>query len=251
MIIKKESSRIFVLNLFADFIVSKIPHEEQSIINLVDCKNFILVKGFTTSKEILNLTEISNEFSKIHAKYLEKHKITHTIDLIEYNKDLPQTETLSFTYHNTDNCSYHPKQIEHYEKNDISCDYNYNVKELGDDILILSSEFPHGYSLGQGRLLYYYGKHIFYNIPPNYPVKTLTFNLSTMKDDTNIPIFSVYNNSSESEDIIVESWVLDNFDFNMVWLSNEIKKVDWSIELTNPLSEYDFLKKRNKDFIII
>jgi hypothetical protein len=72
-----------------------------------------------------------------------------------------------------------------------------------------------------------------------------------MKDDTNIPIFSVYNNSSESEDIIVESWVLDNFDFDMVWLSNEIKKVDWSIELTNPLSEYDFLKKRNKDFIII
>jgi hypothetical protein len=49
----------------------------------------------------------------------------------------------------------------------------------------------------------------------------------------------------------VESWVLDNFDFDMVWLSNEIKKVDWSIELTNPLSEYDFLKKRNKDFILI
>ena len=44
MTIKKQSSRIFLINLFADFIISKIPHEEQSIINLVDCKNFILVK---------------------------------------------------------------------------------------------------------------------------------------------------------------------------------------------------------------
>ena len=139
MIIKKESSRIFVLNLFADFIVSKISHDEQSIINIVDCKNFILIKGFTTSKEILNLTEISNEFSKIYAKYLEKNKITHTIDLIEYDKEIKQTETLSFTYHNTDNCSYHPKQIEHYENNDVSCEYVYNVKEFGDDTPVLSS----------------------------------------------------------------------------------------------------------------
>jgi hypothetical protein len=34
-------------------------------------------------------------------------------------------------------------------------------------------------------------------------------------------------------------------------LENEIKKVDWSIELTDPLSEYDFIKKVKKDFVII
>jgi hypothetical protein len=44
---------------------------------------------------------------------------------------------------------------------------------------------------------------------------------------------------------------LDNFDFDMSWLFTEIKKVDWSIELTNPLSEYDFLIKKNGDSLII
>ena len=248
MIIKKESSRIFVLNLFADFIVSKISHDEQSIINLVDCKNFILVKGFTTSKEILNLTEISNEFSKIHAKYLEKNKITHTIDLIEYNKDLLQTDTLSFTYHNTDNCSYHPKQIEHYEKNDISCDYNYNVKELGDDVLILSSEFPHGYSLGQGRLLYYYGKKITYSIPSTYPYTSVVMTISSKDPEEN---FSVYDNFLESEDESLRSAVLDVFDFDMTDLNKKLKEVDFYDEILNPLSDYDFLKEINKNFFIV
>jgi hypothetical protein len=43
---------------------------------------------------------------------------------------------------------------------------------------------------------------------------------------------------------------LDVFDFDMSWLETEMKKVDWSIELTNPLQEYDFLKKKVKDFVI-
>ena len=251
MTLKKESSRVFMINLFADFIISQIPYDEQSIIKVVDCNNFILVKGKTTSKTLINLSELSNQFSQKYSKYLNNIKITHTLDLIEYDQDLSPKENITFTYHNTDNCSYNNKQIEYYQNQNVSCDYTYFINEVNDDSLIISSEFPHGYSLGQGRLLYYYGKHIFYNIPPNYPVKTLTFNLSTLKDEDNTPVFSVYNNSIESEDIIVESWVKDNFNFDMSWLNSEIKKVDWSIELTNPLSDYDFLKKRNKDFILI
>jgi hypothetical protein len=46
-----------------------------------------------------------------------------------------------------------------------SYDHNFHVKPiLEDNNLIFCSEFPHGYSLKQGRLMYYYGKHIFYNI---------------------------------------------------------------------------------------
>lgn len=251
MTIKKESSRTFIVNLFADFIISQIPQDEQSIIKLVDCKNFILVKGRTTSKTLLNLSEITTEFSKKFPQYFDINKITHTLDLIEYDQDLSPTENLTFTYHNSENCSYHNKQIEYFNEKGVSCEYDYSIKEINDDDLIVSSEFPHGYSLGQGRLLYYYGKHIYYNIPPNYPVKTLTFNLSTTKDEDNTPIFSVFNNSLDTEDVVIESWVLDNFNFDMSWLSNEIKKVDWSVELTNPLSEYDFLKKRNRNFVII
>jgi hypothetical protein len=36
----------------------------------------------------------------------------------------------------------------------------------------------------------------------------------------------------------------------MSWLETEIKKVDWSIELTNPLQDYDFLKKKISGFVI-
>jgi hypothetical protein len=48
----------------------------------------------------------------------------------------------------------------------------------------------------------------------------------------------------------LESAILDVFDFNMNWLETEIKKVDWSTEITNPLEDYNFLKKKIKDFII-
>jgi hypothetical protein len=40
------------------------------------------------------------------------------------------------------------------------------------------------------------------------------------------------------------------FDFDMSWLNTEIKKVDWSIELTNLLQDYDFLKKKVDGFVI-
>ena len=62
-----------------------------------------------------------------------------------------------------------------------SYDYCYFLKEITDNELTFTSEFPHGYSLNQGRSLYYYGKHIMYSIPTNYPVSILTFNLSTDK----------------------------------------------------------------------
>ena len=249
MVLKKQSSRIFIINLFADFIISKIPQEEQSIINIVDCKNFIVVKGITTSKSLLNLSEISDEFNKKYSKFLDEIKITHTLDLIEYDKELKPISEFTFTYHNTDNCSYHQKQISHFVEKNTSCDYNYSIKEV-DDNLVQYSEFPHGYSLGQGRLLYYLGKHIFYNVPPTYPITSLTFNISSEKDDNGNQIISVHNHSTDESDEILTSWILDHFDFDTSWIINEIKKVDWSIELTNPLEDYEFLKKRNSNFIL-
>jgi hypothetical protein len=116
--------------------------------------------------------------------------------------------------------------------------------------MVSVSEFPHGYSLGQGRLHYYYGKHIFYSIPPNYPVNTLIFNMSKNKSEDGEPIFSVRQSNSLSINKVLTSAILDVFDFDMSWLETEIKKVDWSIELTNPLQDYDFLKKKISGFVI-
>ena len=250
MILKSPVSRLALVNLFADFILNKIPKEEESIIQVIDCFNFYVIKGKTTYCTPFNIGELRDEFAIKFKDLIGDIKLTHTIDLIEYDSKLPQIDTLTFPYHKSKNCSYVKNQISSFEEdNSKSYDYNFHVKPIAeDDTLIFSSEFPHGYSLNQGRLLYYYGKHIFYNIPSTYPVSTLVFELSSKKDESNEQIFSV--NNTLGTDKVLTSAILDVFDFDMSWLENEIKKVDWSFEITNPLEDYDFLKKKIKDFII-
>jgi hypothetical protein len=250
MILKSPVSKLSLVNLFADFILNKIPKEEESIIQVVDCFNFYVIKGKTTYNEPLNIGELRDEFIIKHEDLIGERKLTHTIDLIEYDSKLIKSNTLTFPYHRSKNCSYTNNQITSFEEdNSISYDYTFHLKPITEDNnLIFTSEFPHGYSLNQGRLLYYYGKHIFYNIPTTYPVSTLVFELTTKKDDSNEQIFSVKNNSGTDE--VLTSAILDVFDFDMSWLENDIKKVDWSVEITNPLEDYDFLKKKIKDFVI-
>ncbi len=251
MILKSPISRLSLVNLFADFILNQIPKEEESIIQVVDCFNFYVIKGKTSFNEPLNIGQLKDEFIIKFKDFIGDVKLTHTIDLIEYDSKLHPSNSLTFAYHNNINCSYLPSQSNAFEKNNkVSYDYEFHLKPISENNnLIFCSEFPHGYSLNQGRLLYYYGKHIFYNIPSSYPTQTLTFELSNKKDESGEQLFSVKNKSNDIDNVLTSA-ILDVFDFDMSWLETEIKKVDWSIEITNPLEDYDFLKKKIKDFII-
>jgi hypothetical protein len=250
MNLKKIGSNIFTTNLFADFILSKIPKEEQSIIKVIDCTNFFVIKGKTTYNEVLDLSTITSEFEKTHKSIINDIKISHSIDLIEYGISLPSQTELIVTYHFSDNCSYTQKQIDLFKSEEGSYTNEYTPKKITDEELVTVSEFPHGYSLGQGRLLYYYGKHIFYSIPSNYSLQPLTFNLTTLKDDDGDNLLKVFNPYLGSNDDRLVSAILDVFDFDMSWLNTEMKKVDWSTELTNPLEEYSVIKEKNKDLIL-
>jgi hypothetical protein len=73
--------------------------------------------------------------------------------------------------------------------------------------------------------------------------------MSTKKDESGEQIFLVKNKLNEVDNVLTSA-ILDVFDFNMSSLEQDIKKVDWFIEITNPLEDYDFLKKRIKDFVI-
>lgn len=247
MIIKKRNSRAYIVNLLTDFILSKISHNENSIISVTDVTNFYVINGKTTSKDILDLSKICTEFSE---KFGIEKPISRTIDLIEYNSNLEDVTNLTFTLHNSENCSYHPLQVEKFKSNNQSYEYCNTPIEVTDTQLVVTSEFPHGYSLNQGRLLYLYGKHIFYSIPSNYPVTTLTFNLSTEKNNNGENNISVFNHSTSKNDETLKSAILDSFDFDFSIISTEIKKVDWSVELINPLDDYFFIKDINKNFII-
>lgn len=251
MNLKKVGSKIFTINLLADFILSKIPQEEQTIIKVVDCVNFFIIKGKTTYKEVLDFSSLVSQFQSEHTGVIDNTKITHTIDLIEYGVKLaPQTE-IQQTYHFSDNCSYTQKQIDLFEKNKSSYTDEYIPKEIVDDEMVLISEFPHGYSLGQGRLLYYYGKHIFYSIPLSNLSQPLIFKLTTLRNDEGENLSKIYNTYiNTEEDERLTSAVLDVFDFDMCWLEKEMKKADWSVELTNPLEEHPVIKKKNPDLIL-
>ena len=229
MISKSPNNKISIINLFADYILKSIPVDEDTIIQIADCGNFCVIKGKTTYNIPLDVSKLSDEFCEKFSI-----KLLNTIDLIEYDKKIINKEDYTFTLFNNDNCSYS------------------NNEEVSDDDseLIVISEFPHGYSLNQGRLLYYYTKHIVYNIPSNYPFSGLRFEVPTDKEKMESN-FKVYNIHNEEYDENLRSSILDVFDFDTSVISNEIKKVDCYVEVTNPLDEYSFLKKRVKDFIII
>lgn len=237
MTLKKIGSKSFLVNLLSDFILSKIPKEESTIIKVVDCDNFYVIKGKTSSNEILDMGQIINEFKKEFSLHIKDEKLSHTIDLIQYGFHLEEEDSIKVTYHlNEYNCSYHYSDIEAFES------------EMKEKDMIFVSEFPHGFSLSQGRGLYYYGKYIFYNIPSNYPISSATFELFRNNQEQKIIVIDEFTNE---EDSTLQSAILDVFDFNYEKLENEMKKVDWSVELTDPLSEYDVLKEKVEGFIII
>lgn len=250
MILKNTKNKLSEINLFADFILNQIPSVERSIIKIANCGNFLIIKGKTTYNELLDLTKIKTEFcEKFRIDLDSKSIFNHTIDLIEYGVNLQPTEVITHNYFNSENCSYSYKQIESYRNDpESSFDFCLNVNKVDEQDLILVSEFPHGHSLEMGRLLYYYGKKITYSIPSTYPYTSVVMTIPSSNPEEN---FSVYDNFLESEDDSLRSAILDVFDFDMTDLNKKLKEVDFYDEITNPLSDYDFLKERNEDLFII
>lgn len=249
MIIKKKGSRIFIVNLFADFIINKIGQNESSEIQVIDCGQFLVVKGRTSSKNLLNLSDLTLEFKNKFSEIIPDKKLIHTIDLVEYDFNFNSDIEIKVKYYFSDNCSYSSKQIEKSKKTEHSV--SENLMEIGENELTYISEFPHGYSLNRGRLLYYYGKKIINSIPTRYPFRSLVLELSNIKNFHDEIQFKVFDNKSECYDEYLESAIRDMFNFDMSEIKNEIEKVDLTSELINPLEDFDFLKTPVENFIIV
>ena len=118
MVLKSPKSKLSIVNLLSDFILNQIPKEEQTIIQVVDCYNFYVIKGRTTYKEPLDLAKVRDEFISKYEEFLGEYKISHTIDLIEYDSKINPLDTLSFRYYyGLDNCSYSMIQYSLWHKN--------------------------------------------------------------------------------------------------------------------------------------
>lgn len=248
MVLSNVGDKNFVVNSLSNFVIEKLGVESSSVIKVVDLKNFFVIKGKTDSKDILNLNDLISEYSSKYSQYLESIKITNTIDLIEYDCTVEEVKKLTLTLHNTEKCDFHYKQIESFKETNKSNDFSYVVQEVSQDELIYQSVFPHGYSLNQGKLLYYYIKKLFYKIPSNYPITTITITIDeTLEGDDYI---DVYNNFFNSNDETIKSAILDCIDFTKSQVESEIKKVDCNFELLNPLEELPYLLGGKKLMII-
>jgi hypothetical protein len=238
-------SRQGIVNLLADFILNKISKEEKTILEVNDFVNFIVIKGKTTSKEILNLQEIIEEIKTNYSNIFSTgDTLSRVIDIIEYDAKISDCEEITHSFYNSENCSYSYSQLDNYKEDCIIKPIK--TKNCFEDLLSVKSEFPHGFSLNCGRELYYFGKYITYNIPSNYPFTKLTLTLSNNQEK-----FVVFDDFIGLEDETLKSAILDCIPYNPSWVREKMKKVDWCSETTDPLSEYDFLKEKVKDFIII
>lgn len=96
-----------------------------------------------------------------------------------------------------------------------------------------------------GRTLYYYAKHITYNLQTQVLFDRVKIQLPTSNFEEN---FKISLKSYPSKRL--KSIILDCFDFNLNWIENEIKEVDFTKEITQHQSDHEFLKKKVDNFYL-
>ena len=215
------------VNLFADFILSKIDKKDKTIIEVTDCGPFFLVNGVTSSNEILDLTEIQNEFCKWFDDHLTiyENKTFNIIDVIKYGQEISDNKFLKLHVH---------KDV--YLKNDEF-----------ENFLSVRSEFPFGYSLDCGRSINYYYHYILNQISSTIGVKEMKIKLKEINEELDIEVEcdSIYSNST------IKNLILDVFDFDLPEFNKRFDNFEFYEDVLFQNFEKPYLvQDRLKDIII-
>ena len=226
---KKTLTNFDINNLFAEFIVNKLGNSELSQIEVVDLGNFMVIKGKTKSKEILELTKIKSDFKDSLSSPETEISIGNTIDLIEYDVDLVQPRKLRFTFHNN---------------TDIS-KANCESEKIS---LVSKSEFPYGYSFGMGKTKYYYAKKIVYNLQSKYQWDKITIEIPEPFNEND---FNIFVDNCSTTDESIKSAILDAFDFNFTGFNKKLEKLDFQKPILEKGYEFEMLKELNQNLILI
>ena len=228
--LEKNTRRHFV-NLFADYILSKFNKNENTIIQVTDCENFVVVNGQTTSSKVLDLNDIKYEFSGWFDDLLSSLDIKeiNLIDVIKYEQEIPE---FSKGWINVNKSLY----VEEYEP----------ISEIN-----ISSEFPYGHSLGCGRGMYYYSHYIFNHMYSLLGVDQLYFRYSNQLDENEDYKIKVVSKSSINNSKI-ESLVLDVFDMDLTEFKERLSNYQLFDDITDPNSQKPYLvQDRLKDVILL
>lgn len=225
------SDRKILINTFADFILTKVPKDKSFFIEIADCTNFWVVKGKTNSNELIDLKETRDEFSEIMNNKNLSLPHFNIIDLIQYDVELEKIPYLNLEFYNNTNTSV------------PLC----STEENNFEGRIITSNFPHGYSINYGRDLYFYAKHISYNLQTKYFWNQIRIKIFRENNDDNLEI---YSDCQKDKDVKVESAVLDCFDFNFENFSKKLEQETfWELYL-NSDKDPDFVKELNPNLLI-
>jgi hypothetical protein len=266
-----ENSNRGIVNLFADFLIKEINKTTNydSVIEVTDCGKFFVVNGMTTSDKILDIIKVRESFVETYKSLMTKfgYETVNIIDLIMYNRDLTKKTEYTFDFYHSSRPLYHRNLIldivENPQPKFNSVFYNrrleYELDYSEDDTtnleyytyapLNISSEFPHGYSLGMGRQELYYSEYISNQLLDVLLTDKLTFKYSSIKVDDDNQIDINANTVFPKKDII--SMTLDVFDFDMLVFNDMIKDYDIMEDITKPFDNKPWLiRDKIKDLIL-
>lgn len=225
------NTRRYFVNLFADYILSKFEKSDNTIIQVTDCENFVVVNGQTTSSNVLKLGELKTEFIESNKELFEslKKEDLSIIDIIKYDQE-----------------------ISDFQKGWIDINKSLYVEESEPISEInTSSEFPYGHSLGCGRSMYYYSHYIFNHMYSLLGIDKLHFYYSNELNDNEDYKIKVVSDSSYSKSQII-SLVLDVFDMNLTDFNQLLLNYDFVDDILNPSLDKPYLvQDRLKDIIIL
>jgi hypothetical protein len=248
-----------IVNKLADHILNEINKlgDYDSVVEISDCGKFIIINGFTSYEEPLDLTHIKESFLNQNKDVLEVlgYKDLNLIDLIEYDVNPKKKEDYWFTFYNTSRPTYSDFIIQHAGLDNslsITNDLTYEVNFSNDDIdelpnfiyppITITSEFPHGYSLNMGRIHYYYSEYIAHNIMRSINSKKMSFKISTRIDKDEDFMIEIKSDSMYNDNVI-KSMVLDVFNFDLESFKHTLSNYDFTSDIDEPFGQKPWLCK--------
>jgi predicted RNA-binding protein with RPS1 domain len=225
-----KNSRRGVVNLFADFILSKINNSHKSIIQVTDCGAFMVVNGLTTSEDLLDILKLKEEFVESFSDTLKSLEITdiNIIDVIRYKQE-----------------------INSINKGWVMINKNH-FKEESEPIneISISSEFPYGYSLDCGRLMTYYSHYIINHMFNLLMVDDVSFYFTTEQDDDEDFKIKVICDSKVNKEPI-KSLILDVFDFDLTTFKSRLDSYNLMDDILDPEGEKPYLQQDMLEHVIL
>lgn len=182
------SVRQNLVNDFADYLCNLISENNthKTRLSVVDVENFMVIKGFTESSEVISPNKISSEFVESVKNKYPYLKYISTIDVISYSCDEKDFEDEVISYSTKE------------------------VPQINSELSIsVSSKFPHGYSENYLKQTYNHLKEISCKSQPYFKFSWVELTCKLTKTD--FEITSIKSDSYYTSEKLL-SILKDNYD---------------------------------------